>query len=156
MSTPDAKRFVGNGEPIRETNPWTHNEWLCRPDLVAAEKLLMVRATMPPGHCHPFHFHPHREEIIHVVSGRAEQWVGGEFRILGPGEIAHLPAGIVHGTFNPFDETLVFHAILSPAKLPPDLEREEDPHDVSSEEPWASIRAGMTPCRLLSEGAAEG
>jgi len=143
------KRFVQAGEPVRETNPWTHNEWLCRPDLVPAEKLLMVRATMPPGHCHPFHFHPHREEIIHVISGRAEQWVGDEYRILGPGEIAHLPAGIVHGTYNPFDETLVFHAILSPAKLPDECAAAPDPQDVTSEEPWVSIRAGMTPCRTL-------
>ncbi len=144
------KRFVLSGEPIRETNPWTHNEWLCRPDLVAAEKLLMVRATMPPGHCHPFHRHPHREEIIHVLEGRAEQWVGEEYRILGPGEIAHLPAGIVHATFNPFEETLVFHAILSPAVLTEELAREVDPEDVSEHEPWKSIRAGMTPCRMLS------
>jgi quercetin dioxygenase-like cupin family protein len=148
MSDPK-KRFVLNGEPIRETNPWTHNEWLCRPDLVAAEKLLMVRATMPPGHCHPFHFHPHREEIIHVLEGRAEQWVGDEYRILGPGEIAHLPAGVIHATFNPFEETLVFHAILSPALLPSPQDRDEDPKDVSAEEPWASIREGMTPCRML-------
>ena len=143
------KRFVQAGEPIRETNEWTHNEWLCRPDLVAAEKLLMVRATMPPGHCHPFHCHPHREEIIHVVSGRAEQWVDGEYRILGPGEIAHLPPGVVHATYNPFDETLVFHAILSPAKLTDGLAQAPDPQDVSDREPWASIRAGMTPCRML-------
>ncbi|WP_367875111.1 cupin domain-containing protein [Luteolibacter sp. Populi] len=145
------KRFVQAGEPILETNPWTHNEWLCRPDLVAAEKLLMVRATMLPGHCHPFHRHPHREEIIHVVSGRAEQWVGDEYRILGPGEIAHLPAGVVHATFNPFEETLVFHAILSPAVLAEGLEADPDPEDVSAEEPWASIREGMTPCRVFGD-----
>jgi quercetin dioxygenase-like cupin family protein len=144
-----ARRFVQNGEAIRETNPWTHNEWLCRPDLVAAEKLLMVRATMPPGHCHPFHRHPHREEIIHVLEGRAEQWVDGEYRILGPGEIAHLPAGVVHATYNPFEETLVFHAILSPALLPEDEAQAVDPEDVSHLEPWASIRNGMTPCRML-------
>ncbi|MCW1924186.1 cupin domain-containing protein [Luteolibacter arcticus] len=143
------KRFIQAGETKCETNPWTHNEWLCRPDLVAAEKLLMVRATMLPMHCHPFHSHPHREEIIHVVEGRAEQWVGDEYRILGPGEIAHLPAGVVHATYNPFPETLVFHAILSPAVLPDDEAKDEDPCDVSTEEPWASIRNGMTPCRML-------
>ena len=143
------KRFVQDGGQIHETNAWTYNEWLVRPGLVAAEKLLMVRATMPPGHCHPFHRHPHREEIIHVVSGRAEQWVGEEYRILGPGEIAHLPAGVVHATYNPFDETLVFHAILSPALLPEDLAAAVDPEDLSVEEPWASIRNGMTPCRML-------
>jgi len=146
---PEPKRFVQAGDPIRETNPWTHNEWLVRPDLVAADKLLMVRATMPPGHCHPFHLHPHREEIIHVVEGLAEQWVGDEHRILGPGEVAHLPAGTVHATYNPFGETLVFHAILSPARLDDDAAKAEDPLDVSCEEPWASIRTGMPPCRTL-------
>jgi quercetin dioxygenase-like cupin family protein len=104
---------------------------------------------MPPGHCHPFHRHPHREEIIHVLEGRAEQWVDGEYRILGPGEIAHLPAGVVHATYNPFEETLVFHAILSPAKLEEGLEKDADPEDVSDREPWRSIREGMTPCRML-------
>lgn len=150
---PPPKRFVLKGEPIRETNAWTHNEWLCRPDLVAADKLLMVRATMPPGHCHPFHFHPHREEIIHVLEGRAEQWVGAEHRILCPGEIAHLPPGVVHATFNPFEETLVFHAILSPAILPEGLQEDEDPHDVSGQDPWTSIRSGMTPCRMMLKPA---
>ncbi|MCW1884422.1 cupin domain-containing protein [Luteolibacter flavescens] len=143
------KRFVQDGEQIHETNAWTYNEWLCRPDIVAAEKLLMVRATMPPGHCHPFHRHPHREEIIHVVSGRAEQWVGNEYRILGPGEIAHLPAGVVHATYNPFEETLVFHAILSPATLPERLAAAVDPEDVSDQAPWSTLRDGMTPCRML-------
>lgn len=146
-----SRRFVQQGQQIHETNPWTRNEWLVRPDLVAAERLLMVRATMAPGHCHPFHRHPHREEIIYVLEGRAEQWVDGEHRILGPGEIAHLPAGVVHATYNPFAEILVFQAILSPAVLPPDLAGEPDPVDVSGEEPWASIRAGRPPCRTLAE-----
>ncbi|MGC4016543.1 MAG: cupin domain-containing protein [Luteolibacter sp.] len=143
------RRFVQNQEAVRETNAWTHNEWLCRPDLVGAEKLLMVRATMPPHHCHPFHVHPHREEIIHVISGRAEQWVGEEYRILGPGEIAHIPPGVPHGTFNPFDETLVFNAILSPAVLPDDLAADEDPREVAAEAPWKSMRDGRPECRVL-------
>ena len=83
---PADRRFVQIADALREPNAWTNNEWLCRPDLVAAEKLLLVRANMDPMHCHPFHFHPHREEIIHVVYGRAEQWVGTERRILGPGK----------------------------------------------------------------------
>ena len=58
------RRFVQIADAIHETNPWTNNEWLCRPDIVAADKLLLVRANMDPLHCHPFHFHPHREEII--------------------------------------------------------------------------------------------
>jgi quercetin dioxygenase-like cupin family protein len=134
------RRFVQIADAIRETNPWTNNEWLCRPDVVEADKLLLVRANMAPGHCHPFHFHPHREEIIHVIYGRAEQWVGDEYRILGPGEIAHIPPGVIHATFNPHEEPLVFLAILSPGNLPPDQAAAEDPHDVGAQEPWVSLR----------------
>jgi len=146
--TPEGNRFVQIAEAIRETNPWTNNEWLCRPDLVAAEKLLLVRANMAPGHCHPFHFHPHREEIIYVIYGRAEQWVGNDYRILGPGEMAHIPPGTIHGTYNPFKEPLVFLAMLSPAKLPEDLAAAVDPTDVGTQEPWVSLRKqrGLASC----------
>jgi quercetin dioxygenase-like cupin family protein len=146
MPSPD-RRFVQLADALREPNAWTINEWLVRPDLVAAEKLLLVRANMAPMHCHPFHHHPHREEIIHVISGRAEQWVGKEYRILNAGEIAHIPPGVIHATYNPHAEPLVFLAILSPAKLPDALARDPDPFDVAAQEPWASIRKGMIPCR---------
>ncbi len=144
---PSPRRFVQIDDAAREINPWTNNEWLCRPDLVEAEKLLLVRANMAPKHCHPFHVHPHREEIIYVIYGRAEQWVGNECRILSAGEMAHIPPGTVHATYNPHEEPLVFLAILSPAKLPEDLAAVPDPCDVSSQEPWASIRSGRVECQ---------
>lgn len=134
------KSFILLEDVIEESNAWTRNEFLCRSDLTGAGKLLMVRATMQSGGGHPFHVHPHREEIIHVVEGRAEQWVGNEYRMLEPGEIAFIPAGVPHATFNPFESILVFHAILSPGKLDPTQELDEDPLDVSNEEPWKSLR----------------
>ncbi|HRE81515.1 MAG TPA: cupin domain-containing protein [Opitutaceae bacterium] len=145
--SPADRRFVQKADALREPNAWTVNEWLCRPDLVAAEKLLLVRANMEPMHCHPFHVHPHREEIIYVVEGRAEQWVGNEFRILQAGEIAHTPAGTVHATYNPHPEPLVFLALLSPAKLPENLAAVEDPQDVSASAPWSTIRQGRPVCQ---------
>jgi quercetin dioxygenase-like cupin family protein len=143
--------FVQSGDVARETNAWTNNEWLSRPDLVNAEKLLLVRANMEPMHCHPFHCHPHREEIIYVVRGRAEQWVGSERRILHPGEIAHIPPGTVHATYNPHAEPLVFLAILSPGKLPDEHAAVPDPFDVSATEPWRSIRTGLPPSPTLAQ-----
>jgi len=147
---PEENHFVQIDDASREINAWTHNEWLCRPDLVNAEKLLLVRANMPPMHCHPFHFHPHREEIIYVLYGRAEQWVGNEYRILKAGEMAHIPPGTVHATYNPHQEPLVFLAILSPANLPDDQAAMPDPQDVSDHASWASIRKGMAPCETLA------
>lgn len=150
MPSPE-RRFVQTADALRERSAWTDNEWLCRPDVVpAADRLLLLRATMPALHCHPFHHHPHREEILYVLQGRAEQWVGTECRLLGPGDVAHIPAGVIHATYNSHAEPLVFLAILSPAKLPDALAAAPDPVDVSTGEPWASLRRGKTPCTTFA------
>lgn len=130
--------FVTRNELQVDPSPWGPHEWLSRPGLTAAEQLLMVRVLMPPGRAHQFHRHPAMEEIIYVVSGTAEQWVDREKRLLGPGDIAHIPMDVVHGTYNAGSDTLVFLAILSPAKF-------EGPAliDVHLEEPWCSLRTPM-------------
>ena len=137
----DNQRFVTSAEKVDVVSPWTLEEWLCRSDIVPNRELLMVRANMEPGRSHPFHTHPTREEIIYILSGRAEQWIGREHRILGPGEMLLIPKGEVHGTYNPFRERLVFLAILAPANAadPPIV-------DVSAQEPWASLRKGFPAC----------
>ncbi|HTD67461.1 MAG TPA: cupin domain-containing protein [Candidatus Limnocylindria bacterium] len=134
------RRFVTAAEKVDFVSPWTVEEWLCRSDVVKNEQLLLVRANMEAFRSHPFHHHPTREELIYIVSGRAEQWVGKTHRILGPGEMAFIPMGEIHGTYNPFNERLVFLAILSPSNAP-----EPDIVDVSTEEPWASLRQGFPP-----------
>lgn len=131
--------FVTKAELEVEPSPWGPHEWLSRPGLTSAEQLLTVRVLMPPGRAHQFHRHPAMEEIIYVVSGTAEQWVDREKKLLGPGDIAHIPADVVHGTYNAGSETLVFLAILAPAKF-------EGPAliDVHLEEPWRTLRQPMS------------
>jgi quercetin dioxygenase-like cupin family protein len=144
MNTPEqvaARRFVTAAEKLDYVSPWTLEEWMCRSDIVPNQELLLVRANMEAGRSHPFHTHPTREEIIYIVSGRAEQWIGREHRILGPGEMVLVPKGEVHGTYNPFRERLVFLAILAPANA-----AEPAVVDVSTQEPWASMRKGFPAC----------
>ncbi len=130
-----ALRFVTAKEMKVEQLPWGPHDWLCRPDLVEAEKLLLVRVHIPPGQAHQFHRHPEMEEVIYVLEGTAEQWVDREKRLLGPGDMAHIPMDMVHGTYNAGNSTLRILAILSPAKIKgPAL------IDVSQEEPWKSLR----------------
>lgn len=131
-------RFVTAREKIVEGSPWGPHEWLCRPELTDAEKLMLVRVIMPAERAHQFHRHPAMEEIIYVISGTAEQWVDKERRMLGPGDMAHIPMDVVHGTYNASKEPLVFLAILSPAKF-------EGPAliDVHTEEPWRSLKTPM-------------
>src|SRR5688572_21834453 len=135
---PAFARFVGADEQQVESSPWGPHEWLSRPGLTEADELLLVRVKMPKGKGHQFHRHPAMEEIIYVISGVAEQWVGKEKRNLRAGDSAHIPRDVVHGTYNAGDDTLVFLAILSPAKF-------EGPAlvDVHTEEPWRSLKAPM-------------
>jgi quercetin dioxygenase-like cupin family protein len=135
MRSGELLRFVTAADMEVEELPWGPHEWLCRPGLTDAKQLLLVRVLVPPGKGHAFHRHPAMEEIIYVISGRAEQWVGDVSRTLDPGEAAHIPKNVVHATYNGGDGTLVFLAILSPAIF-------EGPAliDVSGEEPWVSFR----------------
>jgi quercetin dioxygenase-like cupin family protein len=132
------QRFVTAATLQTDPAPWGPHEWLSRPGLTDAEGLLMVRVLMPPGQAHQFHRHPEMEEIIYVLAGTAEQWVGREHRILGAGDIAHVPADVVHGTYNVGTDTLRFLAVLSPARC-------QGPMlvDVHREEPWCSLRTPM-------------
>jgi quercetin dioxygenase-like cupin family protein len=128
-------RFVTDADVQVEQLPWGPHHWLCRPGLVEAEKLLVVRVHMPPGQAHKFHRHPEMEEVIYVLEGTAEQWVDREKKLLGPGAAAHIPRDVVHGTYNAGTDTLRFLAILSPARANgPVLV------DMSEDEPWRSLR----------------
>jgi quercetin dioxygenase-like cupin family protein len=136
MSCVECLRFVTSKEAIVEELPWGPHEWLARAGLTESKLLQLVRVTMPGGRAHRFHRHPVMEELLYVVAGRVEQWVGREKRVLGPGELAHVPTNEVHGSYNVFAEPVTFLAVLSPAVF-------EGPAliDVSREEPWRSLKS---------------
>lgn len=130
-----ANRFITTAEALQEDYKGRTNYWVCRPEVCEAKDLQVCRAVLPAGEGHNFHTHPELEEVIYVLEGHVEQWVEKEKRLLGPGEVAHIPKGIVHATFNPTAHDAVILAILSPAAS-------QGPFlvDVSQEEPWRSIR----------------
>ncbi|HEX6885394.1 MAG TPA: cupin domain-containing protein [Planctomycetota bacterium] len=135
MSCAECLRFVTSREAVVEELPWGPHEWLARAGLTESRLLQLVRVTMPGGKAHRFHRHPALEELLYVVSGRVEQWVGRAQRVLGPGELAHVPMNEVHGSYNVFAEPVTFLAVLSPAVF-------EGPAliDVSGEEPWRTLK----------------
>ncbi|MEQ8767836.1 MAG: cupin domain-containing protein [Planctomycetota bacterium] len=129
------RRFVQGGDVQVEELPWGPHDWLCRPGLTDAKKLLVVRVHMPAGKAHQFHRHPEMEEVLYVLEGRVEQWVGQEKKVLGPGELAHIPLNEVHGSYNVFEEPVKFLAILSPATC-------DGPMliDCCTQEPWCTLK----------------
>jgi quercetin dioxygenase-like cupin family protein len=128
--------FITEAEAIKEEHKGRTNFWVCRPEIVAAEGLQICRAALPAGEGHNFHRHPELEEVIYVLEGEVEQWVEKEKRVLKPGEVAHIPRDVVHATFNVSDRDAIILAILSPA-----ASRGPFLVDMSSEEPWKSLRA---------------
>lgn len=106
---------------ICEEIPFTKVEWGRTKELVGrfciaqSDNLLVKITEYLPHFQHPTHVHPEQEEVIYVLSGKAisESETG---RIdLYPGYIAHVPAGTVHATYNPYDEPCRCVIIKSPA-----------------------------------------
>ena len=129
------QKFILDKDALHLDEPWCHVEKLSVPETTDPEHLIMVRASMPSGEAHNFHRHPGREEIIYVLEGQAEQWVGREKRLLGPGDMAMIPRNVPHATFNSGESTLRFLAILSPVDAPGPFTV-----DVFNEEPWKTLR----------------
>ncbi len=92
--------FITEAEAMKEDFKGRTNYWMCRPEITNAKDLQICRAVLPAGEGHDFHHHPELEEAIYVIEGEVEQWVGKEKQILKVGEVAHMPPGVVHATFN--------------------------------------------------------
>ena len=98
--------------------------------------IVAIEATFLPGKCHDFHRHPGQEEVIYVIEGTIEQWLGEEKRMLSAGDSVVVPASAVHATFNEGESAAKIIAILSPAVGDEGYGVE----DVAGDEPWASLR----------------
>ena len=124
----------------KEANPETMYfgtlRWLSHPASTGADQITGIDATIVPGQGHAFHRHPDQEEIIFVVSGKLEQWVEREKRVLGPGDAVFIPRGVVHGSFNAGDEDLRLIVIFSPSIGEMGFVSVE----MADEAPWAELR----------------
>jgi len=111
---------------------------LCSPSSTGAKNLTVLDARLYPGKGHDFHKHANQEEVIIVISGKLEQWIDQEKRILGPGDSVFIPANTVHASFNVGDsETTEILAMFGPSVGDNGLEM----IDVSGEAPWNGLRS---------------
>jgi quercetin dioxygenase-like cupin family protein len=77
-----------------------------------AAQLTVFEQWCAPGLGAPAHLHA-VEEVLRVLSGRAEIWVGADRATLGAGASVIIPAGAVHGFRNVADDPLHVLAILA-------------------------------------------
>ena len=64
-----------------------------------ADHLALIEQICEPGIGAPMHWHDF-DEVLEVVEGTAEVWIGEERRTVGPGVSAFMPAGVRHGFRN--------------------------------------------------------
>lgn len=130
-------KFVPAAEATREQLDWGSMAWCSRPADTNAKELVVIEVTLTPGGGHAFHKHPQQEEVIYVVEGRVEQWLGQEKRSMGPGDSVFIHAGMVHASFNTTDRDAKLLAILGPCI------GQEDGYEVvevADEAPWSELR----------------
>ena len=61
------------------------------------ERSFREAGSKDPGCGAPTHFHNTADEVIIVLDGALEMWIGDERRIVGANHTVSLPAGVPHG-----------------------------------------------------------
>lgn len=130
------RTFTDSSEARCEQVPWGTLAWFSSPDSTGTKNLVVVEVRFDSDSGHNFHRHPNQEEVIYVVDGEIEQWVGTEKRTLGAGDSAFIGKNEVHASFNVSDRDARILAILGPSIGQDGYELV----DVAGEEPWISMR----------------
>ena len=107
-------QFMIEREIERAPAPWGTFRLVSDPVSTSARQITGLDVKLVPGKGHSFHKHPDQEEVIYVLAGKVEQWIEGEKRILGPGDAAFIPAGVVHASFNAGQNDARLYVVFSP------------------------------------------
>ena len=104
----------------KDSLQWASQEWgssteISVPRITDTEHLVVLDVIFKPGKGHSFHIHPRQEEVIYVLSGQVEQWIGNSHQLLNPGDSAFIAPGEVHASFNKTKEDVRILAILGPS-----------------------------------------
>jgi quercetin dioxygenase-like cupin family protein len=130
-------KFVKLDDIEHEQFDWGEIAWRCVP-ATGAREIVVMDVTLEPGGGHDFHRHPGQEEMIIVKRGQITQYLERESTLLGVDDSVFIEEDLVHASFNEGDEPAVLQVIIAPSL------GEGSGYglmDVSSEEPWASLRS---------------
>jgi len=82
--------------------------------MIVGQNLMVCRLRFGPHVDTPRHAHPH-EQITLVEKGRVRFSIGPESRVVGPGNVLHVPPGVVHGA-TMLEEEVVLIDIFTPIR----------------------------------------
>ena len=119
-----------------ESYEWGDAGMRCAPPGTGCTSFVVMDVRLDPGFFHAFHKHPDQDEMITITAGRVVQYLEDENMVLGPGDSVYIDKDVVHGSYNDFDEPAQLSVVLAPAVGYGGYVA----IDVSSDEPWGSLR----------------
>lgn len=93
-------RRTAEAENQRIAEEWGSLNWLASAKIGNAEGVTVGRVTIRPGQANPRHSHSSCEEVLYLLAGRLEHWIGDESVILEPGDTLTVPAHVAHYAVN--------------------------------------------------------
>ncbi len=70
--------------------------WIVTSALSGVEGFTIFRTVFPPGAAHERHYHPHADEFLYVISGRAAIGAEDEESLAASGTVQVIPRGRIH------------------------------------------------------------
>jgi quercetin dioxygenase-like cupin family protein len=85
---------AADGEVVEAS--WGRLVWTASRQVGNSTTMSFGRVTVRAGQENPCHRHPNCDEILHVISGRVEHSLAGEWAIMEPGDSIFIPQGMWH------------------------------------------------------------
>ena len=129
-------KFVMKGDVEIADFDWGSAGMRVDPPGTGCSTFVVMDVRLGPGGSHAFHKHPEQDEIIIVKSGKVTQYLEGEARTLSVGDSVYIDKDVIHASYNDSDVDAELQVVLAP----PVGEGGYETVDVSTDEPWASLR----------------
>jgi len=89
--------LVQNAEKVEpQTESWGWLRWLMSSKIDPKAEMTFGLAQVAAGHRNPMHVHPNCEEILYVLSGSCEHFLGDQKVTLREGDMIRIPRGMPH------------------------------------------------------------
>ena len=91
-----AKLSIGKDGGIKEEFPWGEIRWIWNSKIDENAEQTMGHVIVNAGTKNTTHAHPNCEELLYVLSGECDHWIGDENYPLKPGMTIVIPRGAEH------------------------------------------------------------
>src|SRR5690242_2140385 len=99
-STDPISRVVDSAHEDRLEFDWGAIQWLVTGRQIVDSRMTFGLSEIRPGQGNPAHYHPNCDEVLYLLDGEVDHWLGDDVYHLQPGMAIHIPTGLVHHALN--------------------------------------------------------